>query len=190
MTISDGSRALGVARRQPVQTLREATFDPALYDAVEAFIGSALSGGTVLIGTLATNFYAKPRYATHAEFLVMTLPVDYPDAFECQGGGSAIHVPSDALMQFRTPRLMNLSTDLATKIFATATLRDGLSVASREAIIALNLIKADDPRAHHECLANVVSVLASGDVDLDGWCLDEGHLKLLLQCRAATVSPT
>lgn len=181
---------LGVARRQPVRTLREAIFDPALYDAVEAFVGCALSDAAVLIGALATNSYAKPRYADHAEFLVKALPVDLPDAFEFQEGGIAIHVPSGARMHFMTPSVMNLPEDAVAKIFVTATLRDGLLVASREAIVALNLAKADNPRTHHECLANVVSVLANGDVDLDRWCLDEGHLKLLMQCRAATVSPT
>ena len=175
---------LGVARRQPVRTLREATFDPALYNALEAFVGCALSDAAVLIGALATNFYAKPRFADHAEFLVKALPVDLPDAFACQEGGSFIHVPSSARMQFMTPSMLNLPTDLATKIFTTATLRDGLLVASREAIVALNLAKAEDRRTHHECLAIVVSVLAYGDVDLtNGFLLDYRAAAHPLRCQ-------
>ena len=141
----------------------------------------------VLIGALATNFYAKPRYSTQAKFLIADLPVALPDLFEWQGGGIAVHVPSGARLEFMTPSMMNLPTDLAAKIFATAMLRDGLLVASREAIVALNLFKSDNPRSHHECLADVISVLCHGDVNLDGWPLDEGHLALLMHCRQVTI---
>ena len=62
---------------------------------------------------------------------------------------------------------------------ATANRRDGLAIASREAMIALSLHGASDPRWRAQRLADVVAMLAECDVDLTGWELNDQQLEML-----------
>lgn len=174
---------LGVARRGPVGTLLEATFDPALREAIEAYVPFALETRAVLIGTLAFNFYTRPRFATSAEFLVPRLPTVVQEGFAQSSPGKLVHRVTGAELRFVEPGTFGMRPTIADRIVATAVWHDRLPVASRDAMIALSLHGADDPRWRAQRLADVVAILAERDVDLTDWDLSDDHLDQLLRCR-------
>lgn len=177
---------LGVTRRRPSRTLTDATFDPALREAVEAYAPYALEHRAVLIGTLALNFFAKPRYATCVEFLLPRLPISVPDGFLQSLPGRWLHLATEAELRFVEPRTIEVPPTMADHILATAVPHCGLGVASREAMIALGLHGANDLRWQAQRLADLVAILADDDVDMRGWELNNDHLALLARCRAAS----
>jgi hypothetical protein len=173
---------LGVARRGPISTLRQATFDPALYDALEIWRDSALADKMVLIGQLALNFHVKPRYVTCATFLSQ-LPVHHPpNGFRTAADCIFWHDKSGSIICIVSPACANLSTGTAQKILTTACLQDGINVASREAMIALRLSMHRPWREFQDC-ADIVDLLVGKSVEMSDWGLGPEHMQLLTRCR-------
>ena len=180
---------LGVARRRPSRTLAEATFDPALRKAVEAYTPYALDYGAVMIGTLAFNFYAKPRFATSAEFLVPRPPTYLPDGFSASCAGHFVHRAIGAELRFVVPGLAMIPRAIADRIMATAITCDGIPVASREGMVVLSLHGADEPRWRSQRLADVMAILAEQHVDLSGWGITDAHQRDVTDCRTRANMP-
>jgi len=128
-TINDGNR-----------TLLESVLVPEVAEALEEWINNSRSNG-VLIGGLALSFYVKPRTTQDIDILFLT-PGDIPTkvlGFKRTRKGAFQHNKTHAEIEVVVPATINISEQLAQKIFATAIEHDGIKIASPAGIVATKL---------------------------------------------------
>ena len=124
----------------------------------------------VLIGGLALSYYVKPRFTSDGDFLYLA-PSDIPiyvEKFKRTRNGAFQHNNTHVEIEVLSPSSINMSEELATKIFNTAIERDGFKIASREGLIAAKL-----GRFKLQDRADINSLLQLGPVDLDDFPLTD-----------------
>jgi hypothetical protein len=164
-----------ILRRGPAPDFRHACIDDHVWAEIKRLKRNPTIQNAVVIGTLAVNFYAKPRYTSEIDILI-------PDDKQIEAL-QGTHV--DVELQILTPDSINLSDAIAANVFGTATTQDGILVASREGLIALKLFGAtQSARRYYQEAADVVSLLVDHEVDLTGWDLERAHFTVLEECGA------
>lgn len=182
-------RWLGVARRSPARTLRVATFNDDLYAALMDLTGSDLADAGVLVGTLAYNFYAKPRLASCAELLLPTEPTGVPPGFTL-ADDCIMHVATGVRIDLIVPIRHRLPLALVKQVVATAVNSGGFNLASREGLVALKLHRAHgDERHRSQEMADVQSIIAIHDIDLSRWGIESTVRKMLDDVRSIAHIP-
>ena len=139
------------------------------------------SGG-VLVGTLALNHHAKPRYTDKITVLVPEGFEHGAEAFDRLDRHSFSHRATGIQIWALPPAALRLTPVTADRIRATAVASDGIEVASRAGLIAILL---GDRRARAS--ADIVTLLQIGAVDLTGFGISDEHLRRLDDLRAEAV---
>jgi len=160
-TMNDGTRSL-----------IDSVMNPELIVALRDWEKSTGSG--VLIGGLALSLHCKPRYTQDIDFLFLE-PCDVPDAV---GGFSRVesgfrHDRTGIAADTFTRASMNLPREIVERVIKTATLSEGIRVASPSGLVALKLF-----RLIMRDKADVVALVKTGQVDLAAWPLPPEKLAL------------
>jgi hypothetical protein len=161
--INDGSR-----------TLFESVAIPEVEAALKDWIRAGVTSG-VLIGGIAVGYYARPRGTTDVDVLFMQ-PEDIPNdinGFKRTRPGAFQHKNTHVEVEVVTPGSINLSPELAQRVFDTAVLSDGVLVASPTGLVALKLQRM---KRYDE--GDIVALVETGKVDLTGWPITQAQAEL------------
>jgi hypothetical protein len=154
---------LRALRRLPSSTLVEASIDPEVHKTLLHWKKSGNPTG-ILIGGIAMSFYAKPRYTQDIDVLFKS-ESHVPDSaqgfrkhrkgvFEDKLTGVEVEVVNPS--SFNPP----LSIVLVRKILDTASVKDGVLVASAEGLIALKLHAAtNNPKRELQDTGDIANIL-------------------------------
>lgn len=165
--INDGTR-----------TLLESIAVPEVVLALKDWSKNSSSG--VLIGGVAMSFYGKPRATMDLDLLFLhsgDIPISV-EGFKRSRPGAFLHKKTHVEVEVITPSTINISPELAEKVFETAIKADGVNVASPSGIVALKL-----QRLKNNDIGDIVQMLNTGKVDLTGFPLSEKNLKDLEEIK-------
>ena len=129
----------------------------------------------VLIGGIAASYHNRPRATTDADILYMhkdNIPDEVP-GFKHHRPGAFQHNDTHVEVEAVTPEHINISQELAQKVFDTAELSDrtnGIRVASPSGVVALKLHRQ---RGHD--IGDIVHMHHTGKVDLSDWPIQQKH---------------
>jgi hypothetical protein len=162
-TVNDGTRSL-----------IESTMSPEVIVALRDWVRSTKSVATgeaagVVIGGLGLSYHCKPSYTQDIDLLFLQL-ADIPDhvrGFTRIAPGEFRHDRTQAEVRVATPASIGVPTEIAERVIRTATLSNGIRVATASALVAWTLFGLR--RVKDE--ADVVALIKTGQVDLSGWPL-------------------
>lgn len=143
----------------------------------------------VLIGGLAMSFYAKPRTTEDVDLLYLhSTDIPHEDSvpgFKRYRKGAFRENSTHVDIEVTTPEsFVDLPVHVAQKVVKTAVKYDGVSVASREGMIALKLCSAFAPKRKSKDSADIVQLLQGHlDLSMSHWGLEPKHLELLEAIR-------
>lgn len=129
----------------------------------------------VLIGGLALSYYVKPRYTQDIDYLFLepdAIPAEVP-GFKRVRPHAFVHKETHVEIEVLTPDTVNVSRELAEKVEDSATVSDGVRIASPAGLVALKL-----QRATMKDQGDIVELIKTGQVDMDGWPISEDQLVL------------
>jgi hypothetical protein len=156
------------------RTLFESIAIPEVGAALRDWIREGVSSG-VLIGGIAVGYYARPRGTTDVDVLFLS-NADIPNElakFKRTRPGAFQHKPTHVEVEVVTPAAINLSMELAQKVFETALVSDGVRVASPTGLVALKLQRM---KRYDE--GDIVALLETGQVNLEGWPISAAQLEV------------
>lgn len=133
----------------------------------------ATNTNSVLIGGLATSFYAKPRSTTDIDLLFMSVS-DIPsviEGFKKIRNNAFHHKRTHVEVELITPSSINVPQEIAIKVLKTSVLINGVRVASPSGIVVLKL-----HRLKRYDSGDIVALIETGKVDLTGWRLTNVQL--------------
>jgi hypothetical protein len=173
----------------PARTLAESAISPEVLKTMRAWI-DAWDGHPpgVLVGGMALSFYSEPRYTQDMDLLFGSngeVP-DPPEGFKRHRSGAYLDKKTHVEIEFVTPETVGLPEATARRTIETASERDGLRIASMEALIALKLHAADNAKRRRRDEDDIIRMLQNHP-EFDGssmasWELSEAHLARLREC--------
>lgn len=173
----------------PARTLTESAISPEVLKTMRAWI-DAWGGHPpgVLVGGMALSFYSEPRYTQDMDLLFGSndeIP-DPPDGFKRHRAGALLDKRTHVEIEFITPDTVGLPEATVRRVIETATEREGLRIASMEALIALKLHAADNPKRRRRDEDDIIRMLQN-HADFDErsmlqWELSEEHLSRFMEC--------
>lgn len=155
------------------RSLLESMAIPEIEQVLRDWINSEHSGKGVLIGGCAVSYYGRPRATTDVN-VMYAHSTDIPTAvpkFKRTRVGSFQHNDTHAEVEVISPQTINISTELAQKVYDTAISIDNYRVASPSGIVALKL-----QRLRNNDIGDIVAMINTSKVDLDGWPLSTQNL--------------
>ena len=184
---------LAVRRRRAATSLEEAVFD---HDVRRTLADWATATGTmsrrpVLIGAMAVNFYIRPRFVSE---IVMLAPLGFDvgliDGFEQSAHGLVRHRNTGIALELVYSDAGLLPQSLFDQMIASCIIKDGITVASREALITWFLHKQARDRIPFESLAFVQALLEHDPaIDLSQWAIGPEFERALEECRWRAALP-
>lgn len=145
-TANDGTR-----------TLFESTMMPELTAALRDWQRAHTKG--VLIGGLALSYHVRPRMTQDLDFLFLSssdIPEKVP-GFRRTRPHAFQHNKTHVEIELVTPDFVNVPREVAQKVFDTATVSNGIRVASATGLVALKLY-----RLSFQDKADIVALINSG----------------------------
>jgi hypothetical protein len=128
----------------------------------------------VLIGGTAMSYHGKPRATMDLDLLFLhsdDIPLSV-EGFKKFRKGAFLHRKTHVEVEVVTPSNINISSELAEKVFETAVLVDEVRVASPSGIVALKL-----QRLKNNDIGDIVQMINTGKVDLTDFPLSEKNLE-------------
>jgi hypothetical protein len=165
------------------RSLFESAMVPEVAQALTDWIKYSGSPG-VLIGGLALSFYVKPRYTQDVDVLFLgddQIPT-HVTGFKRVRAHAFRHHQTHVEVELVTPELVNVSTELCAQVQADAQPHDHMLVASASGIVAMKLGRAllNKPASYQD-RADIMNLIATGQVNLDKFTLPEDQLNLYNQ---------
>ena len=162
-TVNDGTRSL-----------IESIMSPEVIVALREWVRSTKSPATgeaagVVIGGLGLSYHCKPRYTQEIDLLFLE-PADVPHhvrGFTRTATGEFRHDRTQVEVHVAIPLSIEMPNEIADQIIRTATLSNGLRVATASALVALKLFGLR--RVQDD--ADAVALIKTGKVDLSRWPL-------------------
>lgn len=157
------------------RTLFESVMAPEVIRALHDW--QANGGRGVVIGGVALSYYAKPRYTQDVDVLLMTdseIPA-VVNGFSHNRIHAFEHKRTGVEVEIVTPEHVapNLSPETVKKVIETATISDGIRIASPSGIIALKLA-----RFSAQDKADMIALIKSGQpIDISGFCLPQDQIQ-------------
>ncbi len=127
-----------------------------------------VGAGGVLVGTAALCFHVRPRMTQELEFLFLA-EIDVPSilpGFDRIRPALFRHREAGVEVKIVTPATIEITIDVAQAVVRTATVSDGVRVASENGLVALKLF-----RLSRQDEADVIALLKTVRVDLLGFKL-------------------
>jgi hypothetical protein len=155
------------------RTLLESMAIPEIEKALSDWINSEHEGTGVLIGGCATSYYSKPRATTDVDVLYThsdSIPSSVPK-FKRIRAGAFQHNDTHAEVEVISPQTINISIELAQKVYDTSIQVNNYRVASPSGIVALKL-----QRLKNNDIGDIVAMINTSKVDLDDWPLSTQNL--------------
>jgi hypothetical protein len=159
--INDGTRSL-----------MESIAIPEVVSALKDWIKNNDNG--VLIGGNAISYYGKPRATTDVDILFLHKD-DIPATvigFKRTRAGAFQHNSTHVEVEVVTPESINISQELANKVFETSISTDGAKVASPSGLVALKL-----QRLKNNDIGDIVQMIHTGNIDLSSFPLSDKNLQ-------------
>lgn len=159
--INDGTRSL-----------MESIAVPEVQLALKDWIKNDSTG--VLIGGNAMSYHGKPRATMDVDILFLQ-NADIPlsvNGFKRTRDGAFQHNETHVEVEVVSSESINISRELADKVFETAMESDGVKVSSPSAIVALKL-----QRLKNNDIGDIVQMINTGKVDLSDFPLSEKNME-------------
>ena len=156
--VNDGSRSL-----------IESIMLPEVILALKAWMDGSLANG-ILIGTCALSYHSRPRMTDNIDFIFVD-EADIPRSVKGFTRADAVtffHDETNIQVLLLTPKAIGASSGLIDRVTETATLSNGIRIASASALVALKLFQRSA-----QAQADVVALIKTGMVDLTGFAPDE-----------------
>jgi hypothetical protein len=166
------------------RSLFESVMAPELIAALRDWVAQVPNG--VVIGGLALSYHVRPRMTQDLDVLFLNAS-DVPDQV---GGFKRIrphafqHNRTHVEVEVITPDFVNIPTALAARVIATATLSDGIKIASASGLVALKLF-----RLSLQDKADIVALIKSGRIeDLSSFSLPPERMAAFEELKTAAQS--
>lgn len=172
----------------PATTIEQAAISAEVRATLRRWRAAAPDMPHVLIGGLARSFHARPQYTEDIDLLfARELPASVP-GFRQHMPTSLIDEVTGVVLDLHSARSIGISRRMADLIMTTAVVRDGLSCASLQAMIALRLHGARNPRCRLQYEQDVIDMISWCPKllpgDLSGWPLDRRQRRMLARLHA------
>jgi len=166
------------------RSLFESVMAPELIAALRDWQTAAPNG--VLIGGLALSYHVRPRMTQDLDFLYLherDVPTKVP-GFKRIRPHSFQHDKTHVEVEIITPEFVNIPVDLVERVFSTATISNGIRVASAAALTALKLF-----RLSLQDKADIVALIKSDRiVDLTSFPLSPQQLSVFSELETIAQS--
>ena len=159
------------AMNDGTRTLSESIMLPLVSTALRDWVRGR--GGGVLIGDAALGYHARPRHTEEIEVLFLHEDAlrSSVEGFDKIGAFVFRHCRTRVEVRAVTPELAQAPFATAERVVAAATVSAGMAVTSPSGLVALTLF-----RPGLQAMADIVALIRTGRVELDGFFLPEDRL--------------